>query len=145
MTVCAFRALAFFAFIIYADAVVAQAVVPTQTLRPGDIVSAEDVQISGTGMQGYYTDISQVLGLEAQRVLYKGRPIQEGDVGPPALVERNEIVTLIYQTGVLSIAAEGRSLDRGAAGDWLKVLNLVSRNTVEGRVNEAGEVIVGRD
>lgn len=96
-------------------------------------------------MRGAFSDVSQVLGFEAQRVLYRGRPIREGDVGAPARVERNEIVTLIYRAGTLNIATEGRSLGRGAAGDRVKVLNLSSRNTVVGSISEAGEVIVGHE
>lgn len=128
-----------------ASAAFAQTVVPTHTLRPGDIVSMEDVHLADAGVLGTYSDISQVLGFEVQRILYRGRPIRMGDVGAPALVERNEIVTLIYRTGTLSIATEGRSLGRGATGDVLKVLNLSSRNTVMGRVGETGEIIVSRE
>jgi flagella basal body P-ring formation protein FlgA len=123
----------------------AQAVVATHTLRPGDIVAAEDVQMSEVGNHSGYTDISLVLGLEVQRILYRGRPIRGGDVGPPALVERNEVVTLIYRTGALNISAEGRSLGRGAIGAIVKVLNLASKITVVGRVSETGEIIVSRE
>lgn len=123
----------------------AQTVVPTQTLRPGHVVSATDVVVSDTSSLGAYQSVSQVLGLEVQQVLYKGRPLRVGDVGAPALVNRNEIVTLIYETGTLSIATEGRALGRGSQGDRLRVLNLSSKNTVVGRVNPAGEVIVNHD
>ena len=124
-----------------ASAAFAQVVAPTHTLRPGDLVSANDVQILETSLHGAFSDTSQVLGKEVQRVLYRGRPLQPGDIGAPALVERNEVVTLIYRTGTLSIVTEGRALGRGAAGDKLRVLNLTSRNTVIGRVTKAGQVI----
>ncbi len=134
----------FLMWISCATSAISQAVVPTHTLRPGHLVSANDVQVSD-GAMGAFSEITQIVGLEVQRVLYQGRPVQIGDVGAPALVERNEIVTLIYRTGALNIATEGRSLGRGAAGDKLRVLNLVSKNTVVGRVSKAGEVIVSRE
>ncbi|SHF32883.1 flagella basal body P-ring formation protein FlgA [Litoreibacter ascidiaceicola] len=128
-----------------ANAATAQAVVPTHTLQPGDIVSIEDVQITEASVRDGFSELVQVLGFEVRRVLYRGRPMRPGDVGVPALVERNELVTLVYRIGGLSIETEGRSLGRGAIGDKLNVLNLSSRNTVSGHVNELGAVIVGRE
>ncbi|MEP3347203.1 MAG: flagellar basal body P-ring formation chaperone FlgA [Litoreibacter sp.] len=122
----------------------AQSVVPTQTLKPGQLVTARDVRVVEDVQTGAFTDVSKVIGLEVQRVLYRGRPFQVGDIGAPALVERNEIVTLIYQTTLLSIATEGRALGRGAEGAKLRVINIASRNTVVGHVNHAGEVIVNQ-
>lgn len=122
----------------------AQTVVPTHTLRPGDEVSESDVKLLDTPTPGVFSDVSQVIGLEVQRALYRGRPIGSGDVGAPALVERNQIVTIIFETGALSIETEGRALGRGGLGDRLKVLNLSSKNTVVGRVAGTGEVIVNQ-
>jgi flagella basal body P-ring formation protein FlgA len=44
----------------------------------------------------------------------------------------------------LLIATEGRALARGGAGDYLRVLNLSSRNTITGRVDKSGAVVVGQ-
>jgi flagella basal body P-ring formation protein FlgA len=49
---------------------------------------------------------------------------------------------LIYRTGGLLIAADGRSLDRAGIGDHLRVMNLASRQTVTGFVHEDGSVTV---
>ncbi|WP_363322747.1 flagellar basal body P-ring formation chaperone FlgA [uncultured Litoreibacter sp.] len=124
--------------------VAAQTLVPSQTLRPGHLVTATDVMVSEAG-HGAFTKVSQVVGLEVQRVLYRGRPIQAGDLGAAAVVQRNQIVTLIFQTGAISIATEGRSLGRGAVGDKLRVLNLASKNTVVGRVSETGDILVNQE
>jgi len=75
-------------------------------------------------------------------VLYAGRPIRPGDVGPPALIERNQIVTLHYRSGPLTIAAEARALGRAAAGEEVRVMNLASRSTVTGTVTETGGVVI---
>lgn len=127
---------------LFAAAAAAQTVVPEHTLRPGHMVTAEDIRISEQPLNGTYSNVSQVIGQEVQRVLYRGRPLQAGDVGPRALVHRNDIVTLIYKTGTLNIATEGRALGRGAVGDTLRVLNLVSKNTVLGHVSDLAEVTV---
>lgn len=136
--------LVFGVWMICASHVSSQTLVPAHTLRPGHVLTAVDVAVA-EGRRGAFSDIDQVLGLEVRRTLYRGKPLQIGDIGAPALVERNEIVTLIYQTGTLSIATEGRALGRGGTGDKLRVLNLVSKNTVVGRVSDTGEITVSRE
>jgi flagella basal body P-ring formation protein FlgA len=63
-------------------------------------------------------------------------------IGPPALIARNQIVTLFYHSGPLVIAAEGRALGRAGPGDALRVMNLSSRSTVTGFVRPDGTVLV---
>ena len=46
----------------------------------------------------------------ARVTLYPDRPIRPGDLAPPALVDRNQIVTLEYAAGPLVILTEGRAL-----------------------------------
>jgi flagella basal body P-ring formation protein FlgA len=59
------------------------------------------------------------------------------------LVDRNQIVTLVYNLGGLEITTEGRALDRGGLGDVVGVMNLSSRKTVTGQLAEDGFVYVG--
>jgi flagella basal body P-ring formation protein FlgA len=68
--------------------------------------------------------------MEARVNLYPGRPIRAGDLRAPAVIDRNEVVTLQYRAGAISIVTEGRALDRAAEGERLRILNLSSRVTV---------------
>jgi flagella basal body P-ring formation protein FlgA len=76
--------------------------------------------------------------------LYPGRPILENQVGPPALVERNQVVRMVFLRGGLAITAEGRALDRGGFGEAVRVMNLSSRQIVSGAVAADGSIEVGR-
>ncbi|UWQ79368.1 flagellar basal body P-ring formation protein FlgA [Leisingera sp. S132] len=116
--------------------------VPTRTIRAKAILSAEDLALKKGEILGALSDPADVVGLEARVALYEGRPLRAGDIGPPAIVERNDLVTLIFRQGGLSIAAEGRALGRGAAGEAVRVMNLSSRATVTGRVAQDGSVEV---
>lgn len=49
---------------------------------------------------------------------------------------------MIFRTGLLSISAEGRVLDRAGVGDLVRVMNLDSRLTVTGRVLFDGSIEV---
>ncbi|MDO6479780.1 flagellar basal body P-ring formation chaperone FlgA [Shimia thalassica] len=123
---------------------VAQSVVPTRTIRPLTVITSESVSLTTDNVPGTYTSLQDVIGFEARIVLYPGRPIFEGDIAPPAIVERNAIVPLIYSVGGLTIATDGRSLTRASAGDSVRVLNLESRTPVRGKVQADGSVLVSR-
>ncbi len=111
---------------------------PARTLLvPGDLAHA------AAPVPGALSDLAAALGLETRVTLYAGRPIRPGDLGPPALVERNQIVTLAYRQGGIRIRAEGRALGRAGLGEPVRVMNLASRNVLAGRVTGAGLVAVG--
>ncbi|MCK0171501.1 flagellar basal body P-ring formation protein FlgA [Aliiroseovarius sp. S1123] len=120
----------------------ADTVVAAKNLRPGMIVSALDVKLVEAEIPGGFQLLEDVIGQEARVVLYAGRPVLPNDIGPPALIDRNQIVTLIYTAGPMTILAEGRSLGRGAVGDRVRVMNLSSRTTITGSVSPNGDVIV---
>lgn len=120
----------------------ADILVPVRTIRPGQVIELDNLNIKGQDIPHAITRHDDIVGLEAKSVLYTGRPIYPQDVGPAALVERNQLVTLVFQSSGLNIATEGRALERGALGDYVKVLNLASRKTVWGRIQASGVVRV---
>ena len=120
----------------------AQTVVATHTIRSQSILTAADIELVEQSIAGAYIALEEVVGMEARVVLYPGRPIRIDDIGPPALVERNQIVTLFYSVAGLTIATEARSLGRAGIGDRVRVMNLSSRSTVSGWVQPDGSVSV---
>ena len=93
-------------------------------------------------MNGIADDPVQVIGQEARQAIYAGRPIRLTEIGPPAVIERNQIVPIVFQKNGLQITAEGRSLSRAAPGEKVRVMNMSSRNTVNGWVGPDGTVFV---
>ena len=124
--------------------VAADTVMPVRTLRAQTILTAADLVVSPVNVAGAATRIEDVVGQEARTALYAGRPVRLQDVGPPALVDRNQIITLIYTTSGLQIMAEGRSLSRAGVGDAVRVMNMSSRTTVSGTVQPDGTVRVSQ-
>lgn len=117
--------------------------VATRMIRAQSVLSAEDVTRVEADIPGALTDAADAVGQEARVTLYPGRPVRPGDLGPPALVDRNATVALAYRSGGLVIMAEGRALERAAVGDRLRVMNLASRSTVVGRLGPDGIVELG--
>ena len=121
----------------------AVSLVATRLIRAQTVLSAADMTQVAADIPGALADAAAAVGLEARVTIYPGRPLRVGDLGPPALVDRNAVVPLAYRIGGLTILAEGRALDRAGAGDALRVMNLASRTTVTGRLGADGVVEVG--
>lgn len=121
----------------------ADIVVATRTIRANTLIGPGDVAATPGESGGFLSDPIEAVGRESRVTLYAGRPVRPGDIGAPALIERNQIVTLNFISNGLSISADGRALDRAGAGDRLRVMNLSSRTTVIGEVAEDGSVHVG--
>lgn len=137
------RALALLAALAAATPVPAEVLVATRTIRGQTILGPGDVAVAEGEMPGALIDPAEAIGQEARVNLYAGRPIGAGDVGPPAIIERNQIVVLHFRSGPLTIAADARALNRAGVGDALRVMNLASRATVTGFVAADGTVHVG--
>ncbi|WP_126978943.1 flagellar basal body P-ring formation chaperone FlgA [Frigidibacter oleivorans] len=90
----------------------------------------------------FLTDPAAAIGQETTQAIYAGRPLRPAELAPPALVERNQRVTLVWRSGGLTLRTEGRALGRGRAGDSLSALNAQSRVTVTGTVAPDGTLLV---
>jgi len=120
----------------------ADTVMAARTIKAHSILTAADLRIEADTTPGAATTLSEVVGLEAKVVLYAGRPIALEHLGPPALVGRNDLITLVYISNGLEIRTEGRALERAGAGDRVNVMNLASRKTVSGVVVASGVVAI---
>ena len=125
-----------------AEAGVADIVVASRTIRPQTILTPEDLVMRDQVVPGAVSDPALLIGMETRVALYANRPIQPGDVGFPATVERNQLITLIYQSNTLLISTEGRALGRAGPGDMIQVMNLTSRTTVAARIGADGAAYV---
>lgn len=121
----------------------ADTVVATRTLRAGSVIGPADIGLVDGTVPGALSDPAAAIGQEARVIVYAGRAVRAADLGPPAVIGRNEIVTLIYRRSGLEIVTEGRSLSRAGIGDRVEVMNLGSRTTVTGTVTGHGRVRVG--
>ena len=120
-----------------ADIMVAARTIPAQTLLgPGDALPAEGE------MPGAATAMAEITGKESRVALYAGRPIRLADLGPPAIVERNEIIPLIYNASGLRIETEGRALDRAGVGESIRIMNTASRTSVTALIGADGAAYV---
>lgn len=138
------RAILFLVALLLPPPVQGQVLVVNRTLPAQTVIGPQDVSLQDGDVPGTHSAVEEVVGLETRVTLYPGRPVRVGDLGPAAVVERNEIVTLRFRSGALVIETDGRALDRAALGRGVRVMNLGSRTTVTGTVRGPGLVEVGR-
>ncbi|MEM7318585.1 MAG: flagellar basal body P-ring formation chaperone FlgA [Pseudomonadota bacterium] len=135
------RLLAILAMVI-SQPVLADILVPSRTIRAKEIINAEDLMAKAVSVAGAVSDPALLIGQEARTALYAGRPIRSGDVGPPSMIERNDLVVLVFGNGALTISTDGRALGRGSVGEAIRVMNLASRTTLTGRIRPDGTIEV---
>lgn len=120
-----------------------ESLVATRPIAAQSILTPEDMALVDAMIPGALGDPAQAVGLQTRRAIYPGRAILVRDLGPPVLVGRNARVQLRYLRGGLEIAAEGRALDKGGAGEVVRVMSLGSKAVVSGQVMPDGTVQVG--
>ena len=119
---------------------VSQDISAARTLRIGTIVTIDDLHTETREDPA----VQSLLGLEVRRPLYSGQTVALSDLGPPTLVNRNDIVNVFYQTNGLGLRTIGRALGAGGAGEWIDVLNSQTKLKIRGRIVERGTVEVVR-
>ncbi|HCP82289.1 MAG TPA: flagella basal body P-ring formation protein FlgA, partial [Octadecabacter sp.] len=127
-----------------ATSVSADTIVAARTIPARSLIGIDDILIRDVDISGALSAPDFVIGKEARVALYAGRPIRAGDVGQPAVIERNQIITLVYQRSGVVISTEGRALDRAGPGDVIRVMNLTSRTTVSAQIDATGTALVNR-
>lgn len=65
------------------------------------------------------------------------RPIREHEVGEAFVLEKNDLVELIYKSGPIEIKTSGQAVNSGAVGDVIAVKNVNSRSVVRGVVKSS--------
>jgi flagella basal body P-ring formation protein FlgA len=123
---------------------IAETVFAVTTIRAQTTLTEAHLMVQDVEVTGAVSSLVDAIGKETRVTLYAGRPIRAMDIGAPALIDRNQIVPLIFRQSGLTITAEGRALGRAGAGEMIRVMNMASRATVSGRVQPDGHVLVTR-
>ena len=110
-----------------------------EVLRAGSVITQENASPVDDVWQDQHAEL---LGREVSRTIYAGQPIAAKDTRAPRLVKRNQLVTLKYMKGPLEITLTGRALGEAGLNERVPVLNLESRQTVEGIVQAGGWIWV---
>lgn len=123
-----------------------EVVITTRPISRGALVQRDQVTIEEQNVaslhQGYYRDISSVVGTIAKRSIPGNRVLNPGKLSPPRIVNKGERVTIVASSGSVNIRATGEALSDGVLGQLVQVRNTSSNRVIEGRVTAAGQISV---
>jgi flagella basal body P-ring formation protein FlgA len=111
----------------------------------GDILKSSDVVVERrpkAEISGEAASRERAVGMQMRRSIRAGQALKVADLAKPDLVQRDQTVTLIFQSAGLYLTVRGKSLDNGTEGDVVNVLNLQSKRTVTGTVIGRGQVAI---
>jgi flagella basal body P-ring formation protein FlgA len=122
-----------------------EAAILTRTVERGEILKSSDVITERRAKAEVGSDLAartQSVGMQARRQLRVAQPLRAADLAKPDLVQRDENVTLIYESAGLYLTIRGKAIEGGTEGDVVNVLNLQSKRTVSGVVIGRGQVAI---
>jgi flagella basal body P-ring formation protein FlgA len=117
----------------------------TRGIERGEVVKSSDVVIERRPKAEVGVDPAtrdHTVGMQARKQLRTGQPLKVADLGKPDLVQRDQNITLTYESAGLYLTIRGKALENGTEGDVVNVLNLSSKRTVAGVVVGRGQVSV---
>ncbi len=110
----------------------------------GEVLKASDLTITRRPKSEgpAVTDINAAAELAARNPLRPGLPLHSADLMKPAVVQHNDMVTIVYEAPGLMLTLRGQAQEAGALGDTINVLNVQSKRVVQGVVSAPGRVTV---
>ena len=122
-----------------------EAAVLTRNVDRNDMLKSADIVIERRTKAEVGNDAAsreQALGMQMRRPMRAGQPLRGADLVKPDLVQRDQSVTVIYETRGLYLTTRGKALDSGTEGDVISVLNPQSKRTLTGIVTGRGQVTI---
>src|SRR3954470_21201442 len=120
-------------------AVLARSIERNEVIKSSDVVIERRPKIE---VGGDLAGPDRAVGLQGGKQLRVGQALKTADLAKPDLVQRDQNVTLIYESVGLYLTIRGKALEGGTEGDVVSVLNLQSKRTVSGVVTGRGQVSV---
>ena len=110
-----------------------------EMIQPADLVWGK----AALAPAGAPNDPDAVIGMAARRPLRAGAAVTARDVSALQVVKTNEVVTLTYDNGGVSLSMQAKALSGGAVGETINVQNVTSKKTVQAVVTGPGQAAVG--
>ncbi|MFT4512071.1 MAG: flagella basal body P-ring formation protein FlgA [Planctomycetota bacterium] len=118
----------------------------TGTIRKDTPLGPENTQVIREPMvqvSGMYLDkMRQIAGMSAKRNLRNGQRLTLGDIMPPALIHRGDVVTVVLTRGRVKVTAKATANGNAPLDGRIQLTNLNSRSQMTGRVIGPGLVVI---
>jgi flagella basal body P-ring formation protein FlgA len=122
-----------------------EAAILARDVERNEVLKSSDVVIERRPKLAIGNDAAsrdRAVGMQMRKAVRAGAALRTADLAKPDLVQRDQTVTLIFQSGGLYLTIRGKALEGGTEGDVVSVLNLQSKRTVTGTVVGRGQVSI---
>lgn len=122
-----------------------EAAVLARNVERNEVLKSSDVLVERrpkAEVGGEAASRDRAVGMQARRQLRAGQAVKVADLAKPDLVQRDQNVTLIYESPGLYLTVRGKAIEGGTEGDVVNVMNLQSKRTVSGVVTGRGQVSI---
>ncbi|KFL28435.1 hypothetical protein JP75_24550 [Devosia riboflavina] len=115
-------------------------------LPAGTILLPEHIVMSpvpaGQANAYAFAPIEQLVGMALNRQSREGMLLRLSDVSAPLAVAKNDLVTIMYRRGPLTLTVKGQAITGASRGSSLQVLNLMSKRVISATAVAPGTVEV---
>lgn len=117
----------------------------TRSLSAGEVITAEDIAWTTMAVQpaGAPRDAEGLIGKVAKRPLRSGAAAFGRDVGAPQVVKKDDMVTVAFNSGGISLSLQGKAMGPAALGESFSVTNLQSKKVFQAIAVGPGRAVVG--
>ena len=117
----------------------------THSLNTGDIVQPQDLAWSREAVAGFDAprDPDAVIGMAVRRPLREGDAVSLRDVSAPAVIKKDDVISVTFAMNGLSLTLQAKALTDAAAGQSLSVMNPASRKILQAVATGPGQAVVG--
>ncbi len=116
------------------------------SLKNGDIIGALDIdyiELSKNKIaSGVVMQESNIVNMTPRRTMASGKPILLNDLESPKMVDRGDLITLVFDDGIMYLTTKGKALQAGAIGDTVRVSNIDSDKNLQGVITGHREVTI---
>jgi flagella basal body P-ring formation protein FlgA len=119
-------------------------VVPAHDIARGDVIGESDLTyatVDGSAlMSGVPTNMNEIKGMQARRVLSAGQPFRGDDLRRPIVILKGQTVTMQFSAPGVELVAMGRAMSEGGIGDTVTIQNPASFRMISATVVSPGTV-----
>ena len=122
-----------FRLLVIRPVVVAARDIPSRAVIKPEFLKLERREIGNPG-DLLLTMLDQVIGKRTDVAIVQGEVITASHLKKTYLVPRGSVVTMIVQKGNLKVQTQGKALQNGQRGEFISVMNLISKEKLVGEV-----------
>lgn len=117
---------------------------PAGTVLTADNVVMRPVPLRFAESTGV-AQLNDIIGMALTRQSRDGMMLKPADVATPLLISRNDLVTIYFRKGPMTLTVKGQAITGAASGSPIQVLNLMSKRVISATALAPGAVEVSAE